>query len=234
MTTRNDLSIYEQRASEWWDPTSRAFRSLHSVNALREALLAGWLGDRLRGARTVDLGCGGGVLARGLARRGARIVGIDRSPKSLLAAAEHVAGSFLVGDLRAVPLRTGVADVAILADVLEHVEEPRRAVAEAARVLKPGGMLYVNTINRTRRARWLAVHLAEGLGLVPRGTHDPALFVTPAELRHYGEQHGLQLLRIQGEPVRLLRTLRRWTIELAPGDDVSVSYSALFSRGASA
>ena len=103
-------------------------------------------------------------------------------------------------------------------------------MAEAARVLKSGGLLYVNTINRTWRARLLAVIVAEGLKLVPRGTHDPNMFVRPSELSERASRHGLQSKRIQGEAPALWPTLRRWTVTLKKSGNLSVLYSALFQK----
>jgi 2-polyprenyl-6-hydroxyphenyl methylase/3-demethylubiquinone-9 3-methyltransferase len=141
--TANDLGIYERQADEWWDPSSRTFRSLHAVNAFRAEILREWLGERLAGARVVDLGCGGGLLADALARQGARVVGVDRSVGSLRAAVGHARHGerFVAGDLRHPPLRDGCADLVLLADVLEHLDEPAAAVAAAARLLAPGGFL---------------------------------------------------------------------------------------------
>jgi 2-polyprenyl-6-hydroxyphenyl methylase/3-demethylubiquinone-9 3-methyltransferase len=228
----NDLGIYERRADEWWDPSSRTFRSLHAVNAFRAEILREWLGDRLAGARVVDLGCGGGLLADALARQGARVVGVDRSVASLRAAAGHARHGerFAAGDLRHPPLRDACADLVLLADVLEHLDEPAAAVAAAARLLAPGGFLYVNTLNRTRRARVLAVSVAEGLGFIPAGTHDARLFVTPGELREAGERAGLTWRRAVGERPRLGATLLGRAVKLARTESLAIAYSALLER----
>jgi 2-polyprenyl-6-hydroxyphenyl methylase/3-demethylubiquinone-9 3-methyltransferase len=235
---RNDLDLYERHADEWWDTRSPTFRSLQQVNVFRIGLIETWIGPRLPGARVVDLGCGGGLLAHPLAERGAQVVGIDLSRASLRAASrrpslEEADGgtvAWSVGDVASAPLASGSADHVLLADVVEHLDEPESAVAEAARLLRPGGTLYVNTLNRTRRAAVLAVHVSEGIGLVPRGTHDPALFVTPDELRAAGEAAGLQLDRLQGESPGLLRTLGTWRVHLRRSRSLAVAYSALFTK----
>jgi len=230
MVLKNDLTIYERHAEDWWNPRSAAFRSLHSVNEFRVGQLREWLGADLAGRVIVDLGCGGGLLARPLAIAGARVVGVDLSLGSLRTAADHVDAHFVCGDLRSTPFGTGTADVVLLADVLEHVTAIGSALGEAARLLRPGGLLYVNTINRTVRSKWLAIFLAEGLRMVPRGTHDHDLFVAPDTLRREASIRGMQCERIQGESVDLMRTIRSWTIVLKRGDDVSVTYSALFRK----
>ena len=229
---RNDLDLYERRAGDWWDERSRAFRSLHGVNRFRVQLVGEWLGERLRGARVVDLGCGGGLLAQSMLASGASVVGIDLSYASVRAAREHLGGNslFAQGDACNAPLSSGCADIVLLADVLEHLPTPDAAVHEAARLLRPGGLAYVNTINRGWRARLLAVTVAEGLGLVPRGTHDPALFIRPDELERAADRAGLHLVRIQGEAPDLIRTVRRWTIELSKSSSQAVTYSALLEK----
>ena len=229
---RNDLDLYERHAEDWWDDRSDAFRSLHGVNRFRARLVVEWFGERLPGAQVVDLGCGGGLLARPMLEQGAQLVGVDLSHVSLRAAHARLNGSslFVQGDATSSPLRTGCADVVLLADVLEHVEDPVVPLREAARLLRPGGLLYVNTINSGLRARLLAVTVAEGLGLVPRGTHDPALFIAPAELERLAAGVGLRLLRLQGEAPALLKTIRRWTIELKPSASSAVTYSALLEK----
>lgn len=234
MATRaNDLAIYERHAADWWNESAPAFRSLHRVNEFRTALLDEWLGKRLHDKRVLDLGCGGGLLSAYLAQRGARWLGVDLSGASLRAGSERLGARFARADVLRLPVADASMDVVLAADVLEHVPSLDAALAEAARVLKPGGDLYVNTINRTTRAKLLAIGVAEGVGLVPRGTHDARLFVRPDELRASAWKHGLTLEALQGESVDVLRTVSRWAIALRRSDDVSVGYSALFKKVAS-
>lgn len=216
----NDLTLYERHAQGWWqEPAHAAFRSLRQVKALRLEQLEREWGGRLAAARVVDLGCGGGLLALPLAERGARVVGVDLSEGSLRAARSEarrrgIAASFLRADLRRVPLRSGSADLVLLSDVLEHVTDPASAVSEAARLLRPGGGLFVNTFDRSRAAALWVVHVAEGLALVPKGTHDARMFVRPAELESYARAARLRPVRLQRESPALLRTLLSWTIHL--------------------
>lgn len=237
MSSRNDLDLYERRAAEWGDPRSRTFRSLRSVKRHHLSLLRGLLADE-RVALAVDLGCGGGLLTAPLAALAGRAVGVDLSGASLAAArraaAETDAGacSFVRADVRRLPLVGESADLVVLSDVLEHVERPAEALREAARVLRPGGWLFANTLNATRRSRLLAVTLAEGLGLIPRGTHDPRLFIAPERLVADAAAAGLRLVRLEGECPRLLRTLFTWTIHVRSCADTAVGYNAVFEKGA--
>ena len=231
MRRANDLTLFERNASDWWNSRSAAFRSLHSVNRFRVELLRDWLGTDLSGRVVVDLGCGGGLLAEPLVRAGARLIGVDISHGSLLAAREHVGAGFVRGDALRVPILEGTADLVLFADVLEHVSPIGTALDEAARLLRPGGLLYVSTINRTALARWLAIDVAEGLRLVPPGTHDHRLFVPVETLRREASARGLERERLQGESVDVIRTVLRRAVVLRRGDGVSIGYSALFRRG---
>lgn len=218
----------------WWDPRARAFASLRAVSAFRLDLLREWLGDDWRGRTVADLGCGGGLLAVPLARRGARVVGVDVAGAALRAGRREQPSGWLpvVGDLAAPPLRPACCDVALLADVLEHVAAPQLAVAAAAALLRPGGRLFVNTIARTVRSKWLAIRLAEGLGYVPRGTHQHALFVQPAELEAMAAAAGLRPVARIGEAPRLLATVRTGAVQLRRSASLAVGYAMLFAKEA--
>jgi 2-polyprenyl-6-hydroxyphenyl methylase/3-demethylubiquinone-9 3-methyltransferase len=231
----NDLDLYERHADEWWDPRSPAFRSLRNLKAYHLELVTRVMGESLRGAVIVDLGCGGGFLSVPLAERGADVFAVDISHGSLAAALAEssrrgVTCRTVRGDLRRIPIATATADLVLLSDVLEHVDDPAAALREAARIARAGGRVFVNTINRTFRARLLAVTLAEGLGLVPSGTHDPKLFITPDELRAFGANCGLRAESFHGESPRLLETIRHWTIAMKPTRNLAVTYSAFFVK----
>ncbi len=233
---RNDLGIYGRHAEDWWqDGDSRAFRSLRAVKQHHLSVLRRELGSQGIDRRIADLGCGGGLLSIPLASGGARVVGVDRCSASLEQARQearrrHVSAEFLWGDLRDTGLPGGIHDVVLLSDVVEHLEDPRPALAEAARLLRPGGTLYVNTLSRTLRGALLGVHVAEGLGFVPHGTHDPKLFLRPAELAELASAHGLRLQRLCGESVDLWRTLRTGAIHMRASRSSAVSYGAFFVR----
>lgn len=232
---RNDLDIYDARSADWWDDAAATFRSLRSVNAYRLAHIDATCAAFLARATVVDLGCGGGLMVEPLSARAARVIGVDVSRRSLSAAWRHGSGAhdrrlYVAGDCVRAPLREGCADLVVLGDVLEHLGDPAAAIGEAARLLRAGGYLFVTTINRTARARVFVGALAEWLGLVPRGTHDPRMFVTPAELRAAADAHGLALLEIGGDAPRIARTLWRRTIALRPVRSTAVAYRAFFVK----
>jgi 2-polyprenyl-6-hydroxyphenyl methylase/3-demethylubiquinone-9 3-methyltransferase len=186
---RNDPGQYDDLADEWWRPDG-VFAMLHWIAEARAALIPP---AARPGAVLVDLGCGAGLLAPHAARLGYRHVGVDVGRTALALAREH--GVLPVrADATRVPLADGVADVVSAGEILEHVPDLRAAVAEACRVLRPGGTLVIDTIAATRRARLVAVWIAERVpGGAPKGIHDPALFVDRAVLRAECARHGVQL-----------------------------------------
>ncbi len=216
----------------WWDEACAGFRSLRAVSEFRWQLLQRWLPEGVTGRLVVDLGAGGGLLAVPLAAAGARVVALDLAGAALrecrMRGGERLHA--VVADMTAPPLRDGAADLVLLADTLEHVADPAAAVGAAARLLKPGGLLFVNTISRTLRSRWLAITLAEGLGYVPRGTHRWRDFVRPEELERLATGHGLQREQRVGEVPRLLATLRSGAIRLRESRNLAVGYAALYRR----
>lgn len=215
----------------WWDPTCRAFASLRSVNAFRLALLREWLPGFCRGT-VVDLGCGGGLLAVPLAAAGARVVAVDLGRSAVREAAAHGGGGVqaVVGDIAQCPVVSGQADLVLLADVLEHVADPAPVVAEAARLLRPGGHLFVNTIARTLKARLLAIALGEGLGFIPRGTHRHDWFVAPAELERAANDAGLVRQLRCGERVAVVPTLWSRAVVLRKTRSLAVGYAVLYRK----
>ena len=189
MRARNDPLQYEDLAATWWLPRG-PLAMLHWIAAARARLIPP---ASRREAVLVDLGCGAGLLAPHLTARGYRHVGIDLSPTAITQAASH--GVMAVrGDVLALPLSDAIADVVSAGEILEHVTDLPRAVAEACRILRPGGVLVLDTIAATRVARFLAVTIAERIpGGAPRGIHDPALFVNRKQLVHYCAQQRVRL-----------------------------------------
>ncbi len=233
-SSRNDLDLYEREAAHWWDADSRFAASLHAINEHRLAEVRARLGERLAGLAVVDLGCGGGLMAEPLARAGARVVGCDLGAATITAARVHGSGlhalHYLRADARRAPLADGCADLVLAADIVEHIDGWQTVVSEAGRLLAPGGLLYVSTINRTWRATLLAVHVAEGLRLVPPRTHDPARFVRPQELAAAGTAAGLKAEPPRGQRLRLWATLRDWRIRVAPGTSTALEYTMWLRR----
>ncbi len=207
-----DNSFYEGLGARWHDDDAHAVALLRAespvrADFVRRALSAAGLA---RGARVLDAGCGGGFLSNPLAAAGFAVKGVDLSAGSLDAARSHApAGArveYAVGDALVLDEPDASYDAVLLMDILEHLEEPGRAVAEAARVLKPGGLLFFHTFNRTPAAWLLAV---KGIAFVARDTpahvHAYRLFLTPAELKDLGERAGLDLRELRGIRPRLGR-----------------------------
>jgi 2-polyprenyl-6-hydroxyphenyl methylase / 3-demethylubiquinone-9 3-methyltransferase len=149
-----------------------------------------------RGMDVLDLGCGVGFMAEVLAKRGAHVLGIDPSAKALDAARAHAAIqnldiTYRQGSGEAIPMDTATVDRVVCVDVLEHVQNPERVVAECRRVLRPGGLFFFDTINRNRTARFMVVTLMEKiLRIIPGGGHDPQKFIPPGELLQLLERNG--------------------------------------------
>lgn len=189
---RNDPRQYDDLVDEWWRPDG-AFAMLHWLARSRAALVPP---ASRPDALLVDLGCGAGLLAPHLAGKGYRHVGVDLTRSALDLAAAH--GVTVVrADATAVPLADGCADVVSAGELLEHVPDWRRVVAEACRLLRPGGLLVLDTLNDTLLARLVAVELGERLPTVPRGIHDPRLFVDARALVVEAARHGVTL-RLRG------------------------------------
>ena len=228
---RNNLEIYKEHANEWWNEQCFLFRSLQSVSKFRLQLIRRWCGE-IAGQKVADLGGGGGFLSIPLKREGAFVADLDISLPSLQAAARQAdeKGWLVQADFRRLPFGTQSFDVVLLADVLDHLPDYETVVDEASRILKPGGLLYVSTISRTWRSWLLAIVLAENIGLVPRGTHDHRLFITPKELMRTASRAGFQFVEAQGEAPAVLQTIFSWSIHFRPSRSTAVAYSAFFRK----
>jgi len=189
---RNDPAQYDDLAAHWWDPRG-AFVMLHWLAAARGVLVPPAAGEAAtRDAVLVDLGCGAGLLAPHVAGKGYRHVGVDVTASALAQARAHGVAS-VRGSVTQVPLRDGCADVVVAGEILEHVADLPGAVAEACRLLRPGGLLVIDTLAATALARLVAVRLAERLPAVPKGIHDPDLFVDRTVLVRECARHGVEL-----------------------------------------
>src|SRR5487761_1926611 len=207
---RNDPEQYEDLAAVWWEP-SGPFAMLHWIAEARARLIP--VAPR-PSSLLVDLGCGAGLLAPHILNRGYAHVGIDLSETALAQAEAHGMHG-IQGDVCALPLDNAVADVVCAGEILEHVADLVSVVNEACRVLRPGGLLVLDTIADTRLARLMAVGLAERIpGGAPPGIHDPKLFVN--------RRHLTSLFARNGIPIRLtgLRpsavSLAKWLGHRAP------------------
>ena len=197
-----ELQKFSDLAHRWWDPTSE-FRPLHEINPLRLE----WINARaaLSGKTVVDVGCGGGILAESMARKGARVTGIDLSEKALKVADLHGMESgvqvryekIAAEDLAA--REPGQFDVVTCMEMLEHVPDPASIVRACTAMVKPGGHVFFSTLNRNPKAYLFAIIGAEYLlRMLPRGTHDYAKFITPAELARFIREAGLELDGFKG------------------------------------
>ena len=198
----SELEKFGSLAHRWWDPTSE-FRPLHDMNPVR----LDWIDQQvgLRGKNAIDIGCGGGLLSEGMASRGATVTGLDLSEKPLGVARLHLHESGLSVDYQHISAEDwaeqhpSAYDVVTCMEMLEHVPDPSSIIEACAQLLKPGGQVFFSTINRNPKAYALAVVGAEYvLGLLPKGTHDYARFIRPAELSSWCRHAGLQVEEIIG------------------------------------
>jgi 2-polyprenyl-6-hydroxyphenyl methylase/3-demethylubiquinone-9 3-methyltransferase len=192
---RNDLTIYDQVAGRWWSDEVRWVRTLKNLVPGRLK----WFDRHIdwKNKDVLDLGCAGGFMAEALALRGANVTGIDPAADAVKAARRHANSSGLriaydVGVGEALPYLAAAFDAVVCVDVLEHVADLNKVLAEVTRVLRPGGLFLFDTINRNQIARLATITVAEDvLRLLPRGTHDPSMFTRPRELHAALEGAGL-------------------------------------------
>lgn len=208
-----EVAKFSRLAAEWWDPNGK-FAVLHKFNPVRLAYIRDHVTARfardplgpkpLKGLRVLDIGCGGGLLSEPMARLGADVVAIDPSERNIATARVHAAESGLAIDYRAATAedlaRGGERfDVILNMEVIEHVNDPASFVAVCARLLKPGGLMFVATINRTFKSFAFAIIGAEYvLGWLPRGTHHWEKFITPEELDRFLAAAGLKRADLTG------------------------------------
>ena len=224
-----ELRKFESIASRWWDPTSE-FRPLHEINPLR----LDYVDERasLQGKTVLDAGCGGGILAESMAARGAKVTGIDLGGANIEVARLHLLESGLEVDYREVAVEQladespASFDVVTCMEMLEHVPDPASVIAACGRLVKPGGLVFLSTINRNPKAYLYAVVGAEYvLGILPKGTHDYAKFIRPSELGTWLRTAGLDLEDMTGLTYNPLTGV--YALE---ADDVSVNYMACARR----
>ena len=215
-TQTNVTDIYDTHSSSWWNFDNPIFEPLHAMVPARLAYL-----DRhhlsVDGAVVADVGVGGGYVAEPLLARGARVVGVDIASGALRAARQRLGPihgerlTLLTGSAVCLPLRDASVDVVVSTDVLVHVPPSlggaRAAIAEVARVLKPGGVFWFSTINSTALARLVLITLGEDLlRFVHKGTHEPSTFIAPAAMSHMCDIVGLDVVTREGlGPVGLRR-----------------------------
>jgi 2-polyprenyl-6-hydroxyphenyl methylase/3-demethylubiquinone-9 3-methyltransferase len=218
-----ELAKFSELAHRWWDMESE-FRPLHEINPLR----LDWIDSLapLAGKRALDVGCGGGILADSMARKGAEVLGIDLAEKSLKVAQLHALEAATPNvNYRCVSAeglaaeQPGRFDVVACMEMLEHVPDPASVVQACASLVKPGGWVFFSTINRNAKAFGFAIVGAEYvLGMLPKGTHEFRKFIRPSELASYCRAAGLDVQQTRGLEYNPFS--RRYRLS----NDVSVNY----------
>lgn len=223
-----EISKFDAAAPRWWDPDGE-FRPLHDLNPVRLDYIEARAG--LAGARVLDVGCGGGLLAEGMARRGARVIGIDLAPEVLAVARLHALEADVSVEYLEIAVETIAAtepagfDLVTCLEMLEHVPDPAAIVASLGRLVRPGGHVVCSTINRNAKAFALAIVGAEYLmRLLPMGTHQYARLIRPSELSRWARAAGLELAGLAGLGYDPFNRKARIS------SDVSVNYLAHFRR----
>jgi 2-polyprenyl-6-hydroxyphenyl methylase/3-demethylubiquinone-9 3-methyltransferase len=218
-----ELAKFSELAHRWWDPESE-FRPLHEINPLRLAWIDGLA--PLAGCRVLDVGCGGGILAEAMARKGADVLGIDLAEKSLKVAQLHALESGVAhlryrevaAEALAAEQPAGF-DVVTCMEMLEHVPDPASVVRACAALVKPGGWVFFSTLNRNPKSFLFAIVGAEYLlQLLPKGTHEYARFIRPSELAAWCREASLDLQAARGMEYNPLT--RRYRLSA----DTSVNY----------
>jgi 2-polyprenyl-6-hydroxyphenyl methylase/3-demethylubiquinone-9 3-methyltransferase len=211
-----EAAHFGRMAADWWDPRGSS-AMLHRLNPvrlgyIRDQIDRHWNADEcsrrpLVGKRAADVGCGAGLLAEPLARLGADVTGVDAAPENIAAARLHAEGQGLGIDYRvgSVDALTGPYDLITSLEVIEHVTDTRGFVWGLAAALAEDGLLILSTPNRTTTSRLLMIVLGEGLGRIPRGTHDWQKFLTPEELCAVLRDAGLEVLDVTGLSYDVLR-----------------------------
>jgi 2-polyprenyl-6-hydroxyphenyl methylase/3-demethylubiquinone-9 3-methyltransferase len=204
-----EAAHFGRLAADWWDPKGSS-AMLHRLNPvrlgyIRDQIDRHWGADEcnrrpLAGKKAADVGCGAGLLAEPLARLGAEVVAVDPAPENIAAARIHAAGQGLEIDYRVggVEALAGAYDLVTSLEVIEHVADTGAFAAGLARALSPGGLMILSTPNRTAFSRLLMVVLAEGVGQIPKGTHDWQKFLAPEELCALLRHAGLEVVDVTG------------------------------------
>jgi len=214
-----EVNKFNQHAKYWWD-IKGPLKTLHDINNVRLEFIDKHLS--LNNASILDVGCGGGVLAEGMAKLGAKVTGIDASNEAIQVAKEHAAQNHLTIDYECLPIEDYEHpgfDAITCMEMLEHVQNPEVVIEHCKRLLKPGGFLFLSTISRTLKAYASAILAAEYiLGILPKQTHEYSKFIKPSELASMGRDVGLLIMDMKGlsyNPISRTASLC---------DDVSVNY----------
>lgn len=225
---RVEIDKFDAVAHRFWDPQGE-FRPLHLINPVRTAYVAGRC--QIKGARVLDIGCGGGLLCEALQELGAEVSGIDLAPAMLETARLHAAERGVPIEYRLAQAEAlaatqpGSFDVVTCMEMVEHVPDPAGIVAAIGALVRPGGAAFISTLNRTPKSFAQAIVAAEYLfRLVPRGTHEYERLIRPSELARWGRDAGLTLQDVSG------LSFDPFTSQAQISRDPSVNYLAHFTK----
>ena len=225
-----EIAKFEELASRWWDSQGE-FKPLHEINPLRLQYIDQRVG--LSGKKVLDVGCGGGILAESMARSGADVIGIDMGKAPLTVARLHAMEAEIDLEYRQITVEElaeempGQFDAVTCMEMLEHVPDPASIIKACYKLVKPGGDVFMSTLNRNPKSFMFAVVGAEYImQMLPKGTHDYKKFIKPSELSNWARQADLELKDITGLSYNPL------TKAYKLGRDVSVNYMAHYLRPA--
>ena len=218
----DEIAKFEKVASQWWD-LSGDFKPLHQINPLRLQFITQHQGN-IFGKKIIDVGCGGGILAESMAKLGAEVTGIDMGEEPLKVAKLHALEAGVKVDYQKIPAEEQAQqhpqayDVVTCMEMLEHVPDPASIIRACSDMVKPGGLVFFSTLNKSIKAYLLAIVAAEKLfKLVPDGTHDHDKFIRPSTLIGWAEAAGLKCIDATGIHYNPLTENHK----LAPGLDVN-------------
>lgn len=229
-----EVQQFGKLAGDWWDPRG-ASAMLHKLNPVRLAYIRDWIDQHwaldehsrrpLEGKSALDVGCGAGLLAEPLARLGASVTAIDPAGELIAAARDHAAGQGLAIDYRVAAVETieGAFDLITAMEVIEHTADPQQFLISLAQRLDPNGLLILSTPNATSWSRLITITLAEGIGAIPKGTHDFEKFIAPEKMKQLMANAGLNWLDVEGLAFSPTRGLHL-------SEDVSLNYLVAATR----
>jgi 2-polyprenyl-6-hydroxyphenyl methylase / 3-demethylubiquinone-9 3-methyltransferase len=229
-----EVQQFGKLAADWWDPRG-ASAMLHKLNPVRLAYVRDWIDQHwsldehsrrpLEGKSALDVGCGAGLLAEPLARLGATVTAIDPAGELIAAARDHAAGQGLSIDYRVAAVETveGTFDLVTAMEVIEHTADPQQFLNSLAQRLAPNGLLILSTPSATAWSRLITITLAEGMGAIPKGTHDFDKFIAPERMKQLLANAGLNCLDVEGLAFSPTRGLHL-------SEDVSLNYLVAATR----